>query len=145
GCHSLDKRAKRPNAEMFADSPMAKAGVQCIDCHMSRIGYRSDRTAKYSHPWDVSNHTFMVSLPIQETVEGIRSSCSGCHEGGRKGLAEVARLLNETQQQTRASIGQVQRILGDVKSKGPKAVSLTNEAGAKLEIILLDGSMGFHN
>ena len=27
---------------MFKESPMQKAGVQCVDCHMPKIGYRSD-------------------------------------------------------------------------------------------------------
>lgn len=41
GCHTASGHAKRNNAEMFTDSPMARAGVQCVDCHMAKIGSRS--------------------------------------------------------------------------------------------------------
>jgi predicted CXXCH cytochrome family protein len=156
GCHTLQGSAKRPNAEMFADSPMAKAGVQCIDCHMSRTAYRSDRTSKGPHQWDVSNHTFMVSMPSSELARGIRSSCSGCHEGaGIKlasgvqsppmDLAELDMMIRDRQAETRKGIEDVQKLLRAIKSGQPEATRLSNEANDKLSMVLLDGSMGLHN
>ncbi len=156
GCHSNSGFARRPNAEMFEGSPMHQAGVQCVDCHMPKIGYRSARTAKAPHQWDTSSHTFMVATPAMEKTQGIRSGCSACHEGeGRKmangtqapplSLDDLDALLKQRQAETRAGIDGVQRILASVKSKKPEAARLTEAAQAKLNVALLDGSISFHN
>jgi predicted CXXCH cytochrome family protein len=156
GCHSGDGYAKRPNAEMFMDSPMHKAGVRCVDCHMPMIGYRSERTSKGPHPWDVSSHTFMVATPALEKSQGIRSSCAQCHEGQGAKLANGVQappfntdvlhaLLTQRQTDTRNGISEVQKILAGVKSRKPEAKALVGQANAKLDFVLLDGSLGMHN
>lgn len=156
GCHSSEGYAKRPNAEMFKESPMQKAGVQCVDCHMPKIGYRSDRTSKGPHQWDTSSHTFMVATPVLEKTQGIRSSCASCHEGQGMKLAggvqappfnsEVLHaLLTQRQTDTRNGISDVQKILASVKSKKLEAKALVDQANAKLNFVLLDGSLGMHN
>ncbi len=156
GCHTASGYSKRPNAEMFAGSPMAKAGVQCVDCHMPKLGYRSDKTSKGPHPWDVSAHTFMVALPKFEVTQGIRSSCASCHEGQGRTLASGVKtppmaaadldlLLKQRQEATRTSVTEVQGLLQGILSKDPAAKRLVDEASGKLGLVLLDGSLGFHN
>lgn len=156
GCHTSAGYAKRGNAELFAGSPMHKAGVQCVDCHMPKIGYRSEKTASAPHPWDVSSHTFMVALPAMEKAEGIRSSCSNCHEGqGRKlpsGVQAPAfdvntldMLVKAKQSATRTEIDAVEKLLAKVDNRVAAAAKLVDEAHAKINIVLLDGSLSFHN
>lgn len=156
GCHTGDGYAKRPNAEMFAGSFMAKAGVQCVDCHMPKIGYRSDRTSKGPHPWDTSSHTFMVALPSLEKQQGIRSSCTGCHEGQDRQIVngkqappmsvdDLDLIVRQRQTQTREAIDSVQRLIAGVNAKNPKARDLVTAAEAKLQFVLLDGSLGLHD
>jgi predicted CXXCH cytochrome family protein len=155
-CHSGSGYAKRNNSEMFAGSPMAKAGVQCVDCHMPKIGYRSDKTASSPHPWDVSSHTFMVATPAMEKSQGIRSSCASCHEGQGKKMANGAQapafdnnlldlMLKQKQSMTRTQIDEVEKLLAKVPSNKPLARKLAEEARGKLNFVLLDGSFGFHN
>jgi predicted CXXCH cytochrome family protein len=156
GCHTANGYANRPNAEMFDESPMQKAGVRCVDCHMPKIGYRSDKTATTPHPWDVTSHTFMVAPPRMEIVQGIRSSCAGCHEGNGRTIASGAQappmaaadldfLITQQQAETRKGIEEVQIMLRSIRTAQPEATRLASEARAKLAMILLDGSMGFHN
>lgn len=156
-CHSGSGYAKRNNAEMFADSPMAKAGVQCIDCHMSKIGYRSDKTASGPHQWDVSSHTFMVATPAMEKAEGIRSSCAACHEGQGKKMTGGAQapafdvntldiILKQKQALVRTEIDEIEKSLARLThSRSPAVTKLVEDARGKLNFVLLDGSMGFHN
>lgn len=156
GCHTSASYAKRGNAELFAGSPMHKAGVQCVDCHMPKIGYRAEKTASAPHPWDVSSHTFMVALPAMEKAEGIRSSCSNCHEGqGRKlpsGVQAPAfdvntldMLVKAKQSATRTEIDAAEKLLAKVDNRVAAAAKLADEAHAKINIVLLDGSLSFHN
>lgn len=155
-CHTAASYAKRGNAEMFAGSPMHKAGVQCVDCHMPKIGYRTDKTASGPHPWDVSSHTFAVALPAQEKSQGIRSSCANCHEGaGRKMPGGVQApafdtntldiLVKSKQSTMRAEIDAVEKLLTKVNMRNPGVVKLVDDAHAKINLVLLDGSMSFHN
>ncbi len=155
-CHSSAGYAKRGNAELFAGSPMHKAGVQCVDCHMAKIGYRSDKTAKGPHQWDTSSHTFMVALPAMEKSQGIRSSCASCHEGqGRKlpsGVQSPAFdantldiILKQRQATIRAEIDEVEKLLARAKVRDPRVTKLVDEAHGKLNVVLLDGSLSFHN
>ncbi|WP_164844348.1 ammonia-forming cytochrome c nitrite reductase subunit c552 [Azoarcus sp. DN11] len=155
-CHASGGYAKRPNAEMFKDSPMEKAGVQCVDCHMPKIGYRSDKTATKPHPWDVTAHTFMVAKPELELRQEIRSSCTSCHVEGNK-LASGAQapafdintldvVLKQKQSMTRAEIDAVEAVLTKAEQgKSAEAKKLMADARGKLNFVLLDGSMGFHN
>ncbi len=156
GCHTNAAYAKRGNAEMFSGSPMHKAGVQCVDCHMPKIGYRSDKTASGPHQWDTSSHTFMVALPALEKSQGMRSSCANCHEGaGRKLPSGVQApafdtntldiILKQKQSTIRAEIDAVEKLLARVNTGNPKALKLADEAHAKINIVLLDGSLSFHN
>lgn len=156
GCHTGSGYAKRNNAEMFAGSPMQQAGVQCVDCHMPKIGYRSDKTASGPHQWDTSSHTFMVALPSMQISQGVRSSCAGCHDGTGLKLASgrqsppmdantLDTIVNHKQATTRADIDAVEKLLAGVPTGKPAAAKLAAEARGKLNLVLLDGSMGFHN
>ena len=156
GCHSSAGYAKRGNTELFAGSPMHKAGVQCVDCHMSKIGYRSNRTAKGPHPWDTSSHTFMVALPAMEKSQGIRSSCASCHEGQGRKMPSGAQapafdanaldiLLKQRQATIRAKIDEVEKLLARASMRDPRVKKLADEAHGKLNVVLLDGSLSFHN
>jgi len=156
GCHSAAGFAKRGNVELYAGSPMHKAGVQCVDCHMAKIASRSRATSKAGHLWDTSSHTFMVALPAMEKVEGIRSSCAGCHEGqGRKmpGGAQAPAfdantldiILKQRQVAIRAEIDQVEKLLAKANVRDARVRKLADEAHGKLNIVLLDGSLSFHN
>ena len=69
-------RAERHNKEFFAGSPMQKAGVECVDCHMPKSAYRTNTTSKFPRQWHGSLHTFMVATPAMEKEHGVRSSCS---------------------------------------------------------------------
>ncbi len=155
-CHSGSGYAKRNNSEMFAGSPMEKAGVQCVDCHMPKIGYRSDKTASGPHQWDVSSHTFMVATPALEKTQGIRSSCASCHEGVGKKMASGVQapafdtntldiILKQKQAMIRTEIDEVEKLLAKVPASAPASRRLAEEARAKLNFVLLDGSFGFHN
>jgi hypothetical protein len=46
---------------------------------------------------------------------------------------------------TRSGIEEVQRILATVTSTSSETVQLVDRARGKLSLVLLDGSMGFHN
>jgi predicted CXXCH cytochrome family protein len=166
-CHTGGGYAKRPNAEMFKDSPMQKAGVQCIDCHMPKNGYRSGQTADKPHPWDVTAHTFMVAKPELELRQGIRSSCATCHgDAGHAGAghetagkvmpsgtrapalapAILDAMLKQKQAQTRTAIDEVDGLLAKAETnKAAAARKLVADARGKLNFVLLDGSMGVHN
>jgi len=157
-CHTITGTAKRPNKEMFEGSPMQQAGVKCVDCHMSKIGMRSDKTAKEPHQWDVSAHTFMVSTPELSKNTGTRSSCISCHitEGEPKklssGVTPVAYdndtldiMLKAKQADTKKSIQEIQALLAKIKSNKPEVKGLIDQANAKINFVLLDGSYGFHN
>ncbi len=156
GCHSSDGYTKRPNAEMFKESPMQKAGVQCVDCHMAKIASRSRATSKAGHLWDTSSHVFAVATPQMTKAQGIRSSCDSCHEGQGTKMASGVQsppfntevlhvLLTQRQTDTRNGISDVQKILASVKSKKPEARALVDQANAKLGFVLLDSSLGMHN
>jgi len=148
--------AKRPNVEMYSGSPMQKAGVTCVDCHMAKIAYRSDETAKGPHQWDVSSHTFLVATPVMAKELGIRDSCAGCHEGeGRLmpsgmrssvlSIDDLDARVAKTQADTRRLLDRVQARLHGVAPASPEIEVLTSQASAKIDLVLLDGSMGIHN
>ncbi|MBI3916502.1 MAG: ammonia-forming cytochrome c nitrite reductase subunit c552, partial [Betaproteobacteria bacterium] len=155
-CHLSTGYAGRGNTELFAGSPMHKAGAQCVDCHMPKIGYRSDKTANGPHQWDTSSHTFMVALPAMAKSQGIRSSCASCHEGqGRKLPSGVQApafdantldiILKQRQATTRTEIAAVEKLLAKANVRDPRVKKLTDEAHGKLNVVLLDGSLSFHN
>lgn len=156
GCHTASGYAKRPNAEMFAGSPMAKAGVQCVDCHMAKIASRSRATSTAGHLWDTSSHVFRVATPQMTKAQGIRSACDSCHEGQGRKMASGAQtppfntdvlvaIMNHRESEHLKALTGVQSILSGVKSKKPEAVALMERANARLNEVLLDGSLGMHN
>lgn len=157
-CHTITGSAKRPNKEMFEGSPMQKAGVKCVDCHMSKIGVRSDKTAKGPHQWDVSSHTFMVATPSLSKDTGVRSSCIGCHTTEKASIKlssgvvtpaydtdTLDAMLKVKQMDTKALIKEIQNVLAKVKSSKQEVKNLVEQANAKINFVLLDGSNGFHN
>jgi predicted CXXCH cytochrome family protein len=155
-CHAASGHAKRPNAEMFAGSPMAKAGVQCVDCHMSKIASRSRATSKAGHLWDTSSHVFRVATPNMTKEQGIRSSCDSCHEDQGRKMASgkqtppfntdaLVAIINQRQGDNLKALTAVQGILSGARSKTPEAGALKERANAKLNEVLLDGSLGMHN
>lgn len=155
-CHKADGFAKIPNAEMFEGSPMQKSGVQCIDCHMAKIGSRSRATSKSGHQWDTSSHTFQVASPMLEKTLGVRSACTQCHSGAGKAMPTgvstpawdtdaLQAIVVQRQKVIRDDIGAVQKVLAAVLSKSPEARALADQANAKLGFVLLDGSLGVHN
>lgn len=158
-CHSSGGEAKRPNVEMFEGSPMQAAGVTCVNCHMAKIGYRSNKTADKAHPWDTASHNFIVPTPKLMKTDGVRSACVFCHTEGEGMLANVNEdaellafslddldaLLRGHQETTRAAIDEVQAVLASVTSEDPETAALVERAEAKINFVILDGSMGFHN
>lgn len=155
-CHRADGAAKRPNAEMFAGSQMHEAGVQCIDCHMARIGSRSRATARAGHQWDTSSHTFMVPKPQLEKTLGVRSACTECHAGAGKKLpsGETARAMapevmidrmNRRARTLQAGIDDTRGLMAKANRNKPAVAALLNEAQTKIDFVLLDNSKGMHN
>ena len=158
-CHSENGYAMRPNAEMYTGSPMEQAGVRCVDCHMAKIGHRSDRTAKGSRPWDVSSHTFRVATPALQKSGGIRSACMACHEEGRKALPHVKKgvevpvftideleaLRAEKKAVIRSLVEEVRAVLRGIKSQRSYVRARIDRANSLVDFVLLDHSMGLHN
>ena len=158
-CHSENGYARRPNAEMYAGSPMEKAGVTCVDCHMAKIGYRSNKTAKKPHPWDVSSHTFMVATPALQKSNGVRSACMACHQEGKKALPhlkkgievpvfsldELQALRADKRATIRSLVNEVRAVLRSIKSDRAYVKARVDRANSMVNFVLLDRSMGLHN
>ena len=58
---------------------MEKAGVTCVDCHMSALGFRTAETSIGKQRWTVASHEFRTSTPMMERDGESRSSCTACH------------------------------------------------------------------
>ena len=158
-CHSENGYAMRPNAEMYAGSPMEKAGVRCIDCHMAKIGYRSNKTASKPHPWDVSSHTFMVATPALQITAGVRSACMACHQEGKKALPHIKKwvevpvfsldelqaLRADKRATIRSLVDEVRTVLRGIESDRAYVKSRVDRANSMINFVLLDRSMGLHN
>lgn len=157
GCHTAKGHAHRPQAETFAGSPMPKAGVQCVDCHMPKIGTRSTATSKGGRQWDTSSHVFRVATPQMTKAQGIRSACEACHEGqGAKKMASgvqappfntdaLMAIISQRKSENRKALTEVQKLLAGVKSKNRTVTALVEQANHRLNVVLLDGSLGMHN
>lgn len=163
GCHTQESRAGRPQTEMFAGSPMETAGVQCIDCHMARIGFRSHLTeysAKVKHyPMDGSAHHFFVPTPAVKDQFGVRTACEVCHDKDRplpdhlwewirqKPMtnAELGQKLGAGQSEVRIKLARVQGLIATVKSPRRSMSEKLERARALAAFVQLDGSSGFHN
>lgn len=155
-CHTAQGLAAKPNAELFSTSVMAKAGVTCVDCHMPKIGTRTNPSlANPKAHWDTSAHTFMVSKPEYSLEFGQRSSCDACHlPGGSSSLTmdhtQQDALLRSRQNEIRGLLNQAtasQEQARQLLSAAPNAAlqSKWDAATTRVDIILRDGSLGFHN
>ena len=160
GCHTATGDARRPNAEMYAGSPMEQAGVTCINCHMPRIAFRSTQTAKTDRlTGDGSSHTFMTATPHLKKSSGLRSACESCHTKGVDMLDDVYHWVDqepytndeliakmeEKKASVRAAIKAVRKALAGWEPQTAETRTLVDQANAKVNIVVLDGSDGIHN
>ena len=164
-CHTATGLAKKPNAELYAGSLMAQRGVTCTDCHMAKIGWRTNPSlANPNTHWDVTSHTFLVSKPEMAIHYGQRAACPICHV--KDGWAfnvpltreQADTILRSRQAEIRELIGQAQEAitlaeaqlakLRDSKIKQSKlrdAGPILAQAQASIDLIIKDGSLGFHD
>ena len=138
---------------------MEKAGVTCVDCRMAKIGYRSNKTAKKPHPWDVSSHTFMVATPALQISSGVRSACMACHQEGKKALPhlkkgievpvfsldELQALRADKRATIRSLVNEIRAVLRSIKSDRAYVKARVDRANSMVNFVLLDRSMGLHN
>jgi hypothetical protein len=104
----------------------------------------------------------MVATPRLTLQYGVRSSCDQCHQpGGKSSLTlttEAAQgMLQGRQEQVRALLDQAQQAIARAEAtlaRGSRSQGGTRTAGAaaalgkakeNVNLVLLDGSMGFHN
>lgn len=156
-CHGSGGTSVRGNVEFYQGSKMQKAGVECADCHMPKSAFRTNATSTFPRQWHGTLHTFQVATPAMEKQHGIRSSCTACHidppnvPGGEKrahvaskapqmDLAELDRILTHRQRKIRARMDRIQLMLKNARSRNNASA-----VRAKLDIVALDGSFGFHN
>lgn len=164
-CHTRQGLAKRPNVEMFDGSPMAKAGVTCVDCHMPKIANRTVATTKTPALWDVTSHTFMVARPELTLQYGVRNACEACHTLGQirdqaitLTTEDANAMLKGRQAEIRAMVDRTQLLIRETEAlleraeKAPAARRTAViakkgllEAKENLAFVLLDGGLGFHN
>jgi predicted CXXCH cytochrome family protein len=174
-CHTANGSARKPNAEMYAGSPMEQEGVTCADCHMRKIG-RATQTAKTDRVTeDYSSHTFMTATPQLKKWIGMRSACESCHAKEEKHKhygekdkhvspsADPKRYthdqqleyiytndqlidnLEENKARIRAAITAVRNTLSGWAPQTADSKALVNQANAKVDFVVLDGSDGAHN
>lgn len=155
-CHNTKGAAARPNYEFFNGSPMAQAGVNCVDCHMPKVAWRTDPTfAKPETHWDTTSHTFLVSKPQYAIEYGQRSSCDQCHTpGGRSALkmdsGQQNDILRSRQSQVRIRLSELAARLAEARQRAstlssPEARARVDDAAARIDMVIEDGSAGFHN
>lgn len=164
-CHTETGMAKMPNAELYAGSIMAQRGVTCADCHMAKIGWRTNPSvANPKTHWDTTSHTFMVSKPEMAIQYGQRSACAVCHvkDGWAANLpftreqadlilktrqAEIHALIGQAQDAVRDSEAQVAKIrdAGRRRAKANEIGPLLATARSSIDLIVKDGSLGAHN
>ncbi len=155
-CHNQKGLAALPNYEVFAGSPMAQVGVTCVDCHMPKIGWRTNPTlANPKTHWDVTSHTFMVSKPQYTTEYGQRSSCDQCHGSDGKATLKLDTAAQDTMLKTRqAEIrGRIEKantnlamVRGLLASRPSAEIQAkVDRAAARVDTLIMDGSQGFHN
>ena len=161
GCHTATADAKQqPNVEMYEGSPMQKAGVTCINCHMPRIAFRTTETSSTKRlTGDGSSHTFMTATPYLKMAAGLRSACEACHTKGVEMTEDIESwvgqkpLTNEqliakmeaVKIEVRARMDKVQRALVGWEPATLQAVALVEQAKGRLNFVLRDGSGGAHN
>lgn len=166
GCHGADKAALRPQQEFYRGSKMEDAGVRCIDCHMARIGFRSHLIEEAgggkskSYPMDGSSHHFQVATPETKRTFGTRTACESCHTKGRALPPQIYEWvmahpmtddeldakLRGTQSRVRGLIGDTMAALNALPSRlSTSNRNKVNTARSNVDVVKLDGSLGFHN
>lgn len=125
-------------ASMYDESPMAKAGVKCTDCHMAKIANRAGGTKKNKDHWDVSAHTFEVMMPHMAESYKMHSSCDACHAGDER--AKYGSMTIQNQDEVQHKLDMLSEALSR-SGKGPASLKARNAMNA----VLLDGSLGAHN
>ncbi len=156
-CHTEQGIAKSPDKEMFEGSPMSKAGVTCVDCHMPKMGTRTTETPVTKQHWDVSSHTFIAATPALTLEYGMRNSCEACHTKGTlknttlELTPEAANsILKSRQVEVNAKVDKAQKAISEAEevlaSASPEqAKASLYRAKSNVDFVLLDGSVGFHN
>jgi hypothetical protein len=164
-CHNQTGLAKQPNKEMYvgggniASSQHADQDVQCSDCHMGSVGQRMTKTSAGPAAFDVSFHGTSIVLPVPSNqpfpLFETRGNCDVCHtdqwvmsngtKPPKKTHQELIEYVRRIQEWTKSSVTQIQSRGGTNRSKDPKTVLQLSNAQANLNMILVDGSMGFHN
>jgi len=164
-CHNQTGLSKQPNKEMYvgggniASSQHADQDVQCSDCHMGSVGQRMTKTSAGPAAFDVSFHGTSIVLPVPSNqpfpLFETRGNCDVCHtdqwvmsngtKPPKKTHQELIEYVRRIQEWTKSSVTQIQSRGGTNRSKDPKTVLQLSNAQANLNMILVDGSMGFHN
>jgi len=169
-CHHVGGLAKQPNMEMYsgvpnlvASSQHADQGVACADCHMGAVGQRMTKTAAgttdTAAAFDVSFHgTSIIPASPGTPPFGLfdeRGNCEVCHTDQRvmangtvppkKTPAELLDYVNKIKNSTRLAVNQIQARGATNKNTDAKTELQLSNARANINMILLDGSMGFHN
>jgi predicted CXXCH cytochrome family protein len=164
-CHKTGGLAISPSTEMFEGSPMQRAGVTCVNCHMPKIATRSNKTFTSPARWDTSSHTFLLASPALEKSVGMRNACADCHMvndpvSGTYSLDELdkyLRTIRESVQDYSTRLLARSRDLTQRLDKLPPPVTATGqecairarariaESGQEISFVVLDGSHGVHN
>jgi len=169
-CHRAGGLAKQPNFEMYSGAPNisassqhADAGVSCADCHMGAVGQRMTKTiagpTASAAVFDVSFHgTSMIPASPGTPPIGLfdeRGNCEVCHTDRRvmtngtvppsKTPAELLDFIGKIKNMTRLAVNQIQARSASNKNTDAKTALQLSNARANINMILLDGSMGFHN
>jgi hypothetical protein len=169
-CHRIGGLAKQPNQEMYSGAPNLSAssqhadqGVVCADCHMGAVGQRMTKTTggptATAAAFDVSFHgTSIVPASPGTPPLGLfdeRGNCEVCHADQRvmangtvppkKTPAELLDFINKIKNSTRDAVNKIQARAATNSNKDAKTELQLSNARANINMILLDGSMGFHN
>jgi hypothetical protein len=169
-CHRTGGLAKQPNSEMYSGAPNIAAssqhadqGVLCVDCHMGAVGQRMSKTmagpTANAAAYDVSFHgTSIIPASPGTPPSGLfdaRGNCEVCHtdervmpngtEPPKKTPAELLDFVSKIKNETRLAVNQIQSRSASNKNTDAKTALQLSNARANINLILLDGSMGFHN
>lgn len=135
------KAVHHPTKEFFEGNAVAgmpvtpsrhlQAGVNCQDCHMPKV---TDNPAKGSH-------IMKVVKPQDGLKNGMPDSCSSCH---RVSPEYLGKRLDEIQNAVKAECETVKKMLDSLKA-GYEKHPLYLEAKLNYDVVMADGSMGFHN
>jgi predicted CXXCH cytochrome family protein len=170
-CHSATGSAKQPNVEMFKDTTHEKAGVTCVDCHMSARGQRltatrgeDDKDRDPQH--DVSFHVLSAAGPQLGDVK-VRNGCQGCHtdkkvvcrngnhpdevpvcneqDQANPGVRNLDKCIAQTEAEFALRIKGLKDRINAISNPPPDALGPLKDARDKLEFVDRDGSFGMHN